>query len=84
MINYAFAGVADNLTCASLDTFADWGMSFAASESVDGIDIDWEYPGACGATCNFRADDTQNFTLLLKEFRDQLDAASPDRHLLLT
>ena len=84
LINYAFAGVADNLTCASLDTFADWGMSFAASESVDGIDIDWEYPGACGATCNFRADDTQNLTLLLKEFRDQLDAASPDRHLLLT
>jgi chitinase len=50
----------------------------------DGIDIDWEYPGACGATCNWRVDDTANFTALLQEFRNQLDAASPGRHLLLT
>ena len=162
VINYAFAGIADNLTCTSLDTFADWGKSLAASESVDGvgdtvgqslkgnfnqlkklkalypqirvvisiggwsdsarfsdaalpanrmqfvqscvdmfikgqfaagvsgpgvfdgIDIDWEYPGVCGATCNFRSEDKVNFTLLLQEFRKQLDAASPDRHLLLT
>jgi chitinase len=40
----------------------------------DGIDIDWEYPGACGLTCNFRPEDTQNFTALLAEFRSQLDA----------
>jgi chitinase len=40
----------------------------------DGIDIDWEYPAACGNTCNFRPEDTQNFTLLLQEFRRQLDA----------
>ncbi|MCP4538892.1 MAG: glycoside hydrolase family 18 protein, partial [Chloroflexi bacterium] len=48
----------------------------------DGIDIDWEYPGACGATCNFRPEDTQNFTALLAEFRSQLDAVDPN--LLLT
>ena len=48
----------------------------------DGIDIDWEYPGACGATCNFRPEDTQNFTALLAEFRSQLDAIDPN--LLLT
>jgi chitinase len=40
----------------------------------DGIDIDWEYPAACGNTCNYRPEDTQNFTLLLQEFRRQLDA----------
>lgn len=40
----------------------------------DGIDIDWEYPGACGLTCNFRPEDTQNFTALLAEFRSQLNA----------
>jgi len=41
----------------------------------DGIDIDWEYPGAAGHVGNhFTAADKQNFTLLLAEFRRQLDA----------
>ncbi|MBM7845570.1 glycosyl hydrolase family 18 protein [Herpetosiphon giganteus] len=48
----------------------------------DGIDIDWEYPGSCGNTCNFRPEDTQNFTALLSEFRSQLNAVRPG--LLLT
>ncbi|GIV98170.1 MAG: hypothetical protein KatS3mg057_2827 [Herpetosiphonaceae bacterium] len=42
----------------------------------DGIDIDWEYPGACGNTCNYRPEDTQNFTALLAEFRSQLNQLS--------
>lgn len=40
----------------------------------DGIDIDWEYPASCGLTCSDSPADTQNFTLLLAEFRRQLDA----------
>lgn len=48
----------------------------------DGFDIDWEYPGVCGATCSFRPEDTQNFTALLAEFRSQLDAVQAG--LLLT
>jgi chitinase len=40
----------------------------------DGIDIDWEFPGAPGLTNNFRPEDTQNFTALMAEFRAQLDA----------
>ncbi len=48
----------------------------------DGIDIDWEYPGACGASCDYRPEDTQNFTALLQEFRRQLDEIDP--RLLLT
>jgi chitinase len=32
----------------------------------DGIDIDWEYPGVCGSTCNYRPEDTQNFTAILR------------------
>lgn len=43
----------------------------------DGIDIDWEYPGACGNTCSFAADDTQDYTALLAEFRKQMDAVRP-------
>lgn len=161
-INYAFAGIGDDLTCQSLDPYADYNKRYDADESVDGIadtvsqplkgsfnqlkklktmyphlrvlisiggwndsdkfsdaalpenrvkfvsscldmfingnfdpesgivdptvfdgiDIDWEYPGACGATCNFREADTKNFTALLQEFRTQLDNIDPQ--LLLT
>lgn len=49
----------------------------------DGIDVDWEYPAAEGNPGNIvRPEDTQNFTLLMAEFRQQLDAIDP--HLLLT
>lgn len=41
----------------------------------DGVDIDWEWPGSAGNTGNVvRAQDKQNYTLLLQEFRRQLDA----------
>ncbi len=46
----------------------------------DGIDIDWEYPGACGNTCSYSPEDTANFTLLLQEFRAQLDAETAKTH----
>jgi chitinase len=40
----------------------------------DGIDVDWEYPGAPGNSNNYRPEDTANFTALLTEFRSALDA----------
>jgi len=164
VINYAFAAPDATLKCASLDTFADYGKRFDASESVDGvadtvsqplkgnfnqllklkklnpslrvlislggwtesyrlsdaalpanrvafvascidmfikgnvapgvsaagvfdgIDVDWEYPGSCGATCDYRDEDRQNFVALLAEFRKQLDdlGQANGRQYLLT
>ena len=160
-VNYAFAGIDENLRCASLDEFADYDQRLDDSESVDGIgdavsqslkgnfnqlrklkqmyphlrvlisiggwteshrfsdaalpenraafvascvdmfvrgnfapgisapgifdgiDVDWEYPGRCGNTCDFRPEDKQNFTALLAEFRAQLDAVGAGRLLTI-
>ena len=48
--------------------------------------MDWEYPGSCGATCDFRPEDRQNFLALLAEFRRQLDllGQAKGRQYLLT
>jgi chitinase len=46
----------------------------AAAGVFDGIDIDWEWPGSEGHPHNvIRPQDKRNFTLLLEEFREQLD-----------
>ena len=52
------------------------GGAGAAAGVFDGIDIDWEYPAACGLSCG-SAEDNANFTALLAEFRRQLDAVRP-------
>jgi len=45
----------------------------AAAGVFDGIDVDWEWPGSEGNAGNvIRAEDKQNFTKLLGEFRKQL------------
>jgi chitinase len=46
----------------------------AAAGVFDGIDIDWENPGGGGQPYNtVSPNDKQNFTLLMAEFRKQLD-----------
>jgi chitinase len=50
------------------------GGAGAAVGVFDGIDIDWEYPGGGGQPYNtVSPDDKRNFTLLLAEFRRQLN-----------
>ncbi|MER6916544.1 glycosyl hydrolase family 18 protein [Streptomyces sp. NPDC000594] len=49
----------------------------------DGIDLDWEWPGAEGHPGNhWKAADKDNLTALLAEFRRQLDALPGERRLL--
>jgi chitinase len=59
----------------------------AAAGVFDGIDIDWEWPTiAANAGTHARPEDRQDFTLLLAEFRRQLDALGRQthRHYVLT
>ncbi len=40
---------------------------------LDGIDIDWEYPGMKGEDNVFRPEDRENFTQMFKALREQLN-----------
>ncbi|NUL09179.1 glycosyl hydrolase family 18 protein [Streptomyces lunaelactis] len=52
-----------------------YGGAGAAAGIFDGIDIDWEYPGSANGHLgnHYGPEDKANFTLLLAEFRKQLD-----------
>ena len=39
---------------------------------LDGIDIDWEYPGVGAAGISFSPEDTGNFTLLMRDVRNAI------------
>ena len=53
----------------------------AAAGVFDGIDIDWEWPAtAAAAGTHARPEDRRNFTLLLAEFRRQLDRLGRQTH----
>ncbi|MGW4030470.1 glycosyl hydrolase family 18 protein [Streptomyces sp. NPDC004838] len=66
-----------------------FGGPGTAAGIIDGIDIDWEYPGSNGGHLgnNYGPEDKANFTLLLAEFRKQLDekgAANGGKKYMLT
>ena len=74
------------LTAQSRREFIDSAVQFIDSNSLDGLDVDWEYPGAKGAGNRFRAEDKTNYTALLRELRARFDRESKllRRPLLLT
>jgi chitinase len=64
-------------SCIDLFINGNLATGISAAGIFDGIDIDWEFPAAS---------DTVNATLLMQEFRKQLDALGEtnDKHYLLT
>ena len=61
------------LTPKSRAVFVESVAGYVRAHELDGLDIDWEYPGLPGATNNFRAEDQQDYTLLVKELRKRFD-----------
>ncbi len=49
---------------------------------LDGIDLDWEYPGSDAAGIASSPADKENFTLLLQELREALDQIGNRKYLL--
>jgi len=74
------------LTPGSRKIFIASVMEFLARYHLDGLDIDWEYPGMVGAGHPFRSEDRENFTLLLRELRERFarETKRNSNRLLLT
>jgi chitinase len=62
------------LTDTSTHAFAYSCIDIVAKYDLDGVDIDWEYPGLIGDNNKFRPEDKQGYTLLFKELRQGLDS----------
>jgi len=60
------------LTKPSRKAFIASVLDYIEQHHLDGLDIDWEYPGLPGSTNHYRPEDQRNFTLLLKELRGRL------------
>lgn len=74
-LSYKFPSIAQ--TEQARQTFVTSCMDMMVKYDFDGIDIDWEYPDASNK---------ENFTLLMAEFRRQMDELeqSGGKHYLLT
>jgi chitinase len=57
------------LTRVSRRRFIDSVVEFVDRYKLDGLDIDWEYPGMVGDNNRFRPEDKRNYTLVIQELR---------------
>lgn len=64
------------LTPESRSLFAKTSAEIVADYDLDGVDIDWEYPGQIGDNNVYRPEDKQNYTLMFKALRKELDRLS--------
>ena len=73
------------LTEAGRERFANSAIALLQRHQLDGIDLDWEYPGQIGAGNPHRPEDKENFTLALRRIREKLDSLGQgETHYLLT
>jgi chitinase len=74
------------LTPESRSRFIDSVVAFVEQYNLDGLDIDWEYPGQIGAGNRFCPEDKVNYTLVLAELRERFNREQRKlgRPLLLT
>ncbi|KAJ2706656.1 hypothetical protein FB645_001406 [Coemansia sp. IMI 203386] len=68
------------------ETFLNSMVNYVKNQNLDGIDIDWEYPGRLGNTCNAydAQNDTPNFLSFLKDLRSKFDSSFGSRGKLIT
>ncbi|MDB2606610.1 glycoside hydrolase family 18 protein [Zobellia sp.] len=69
------------LTEESRAKFIHSAAEFIREYELDGIDMDWEYPGISGAGTKARPEDTKNFTSLMKGLRLMLDTFEKPKFL---
>jgi chitinase len=74
------------LTDESRRRFVDSAVEFVRRHNLDGVDIDWEYPGLPGIGNPYRPEDKENFTALMTGLRAALDkeGAAQKRRYWLT
>lgn len=49
-------------------------MGFISDYDLDGLDVDWEYPGLPGNNNRHIPEDRENFTALMRELKEAMDA----------
>jgi len=74
------------LTPESRTRFVDSVVAFVEKYNLDGLDIDWEFPGETGAGNRFRPEDGANFNLLVVQLRQRFNREQTKlgRHLILS
>jgi len=68
------------LTKASRNIFVASVADYIERHQLDGLDVDWEYPGQAGSTDHFRPEDRRDFTLLLRELRERFNRQQHKLH----
>lgn len=74
--NFSDAVLSDTSTL----NFAKSAVDIVSKYNLDGVDIDWEYPGMIGDSNKFRPQDRTGYTNLFKNLREQLDVLSSQKN----